>query len=631
MDIDRYRIRIEPPILTELLERELLDDFLRGYQFRFGRGAVLLLARRQPDGLWIIPPGADGRLDPMGGAPTSPPLSFNPLCGYLRNTCGCNQKCLDCDQDKAQKFIDKDQKEVQPYDCWLGLREFAIPLRLGNTTCAVLLVGGQLLPDDFDLDACKGKIRDLKLTTDQEEAALKLLQEISERPSNRQEDNEESVLGYCRDIQTAFQNLIDIFLNAKIAQAKTDLLQEFAEEAAGDSLRDDDWLDGAKARIRDICALFGFSKSSLFARDYSQYRLKLPRGLDSNVSMRVQSILDLGSTDRLLCSSSNELAGKKGLQGLIQALRDDGQPRAYLYFTSRAVGRFRVSTLLAFRGPALSKPDKTFLESFCRVLTQLLDRTNLYEQFVKVETNKEQRVRAKVQEIAHDLKTPLQALRTEVERLRKRVGGIPELSDMCQGVDLALERYCGIEIGVHALVSEIDTAIETVVLEDALRKVCNSLRDLASAKHCLLAPIDSSPNKLFRPTISGIAYELERAFRNLVENAIKYSYEGEPIRFAILERATDKAAAVSITNYGVGILPEEIARVTEKFFRGSMAKANASVSGSGIGLNTVQQIAELHHGWMEIDSFPLEGDAKWKTVVSIWFPVQQQRKGSSHG
>jgi signal transduction histidine kinase len=103
------------------------------------------------------------------------------------------------------------------------------------------------------------------------------------------------------------------------------------------------------------------------------------------------------------------------------------------------------------------------------------------------------------------------------------------------------------------------------------------------------------------PHIQGDRFMLSQALENLVDNAIKYS--GERHTLSIRSWAKDHRLFVEVADHGSGIVPEEIPRVFEKFYRGRTVRSG----GSGLGLAIVKRVMEDHHGTVEVRSVLREG------------------------
>jgi len=108
--------------------------------------------------------------------------------------------------------------------------------------------------------------------------------------------------------------------------------------------------------------------------------------------------------------------------------------------------------------------------------------------------------------------------------------------------------------------------------------------------------------------------KLAQAVRNIVSNAYKYSPGGGPVTIT-LQREGDGAearAALQVTDCGIGMTPEQAARVCERFYR---ADASGNIPGTGLGMAIVKEIVTLHGGEMGIASTAGVG-----TSVSLWLP-----------
>ena len=98
--------------------------------------------------------------------------------------------------------------------------------------------------------------------------------------------------------------------------------------------------------------------------------------------------------------------------------------------------------------------------------------------------------------------------------------------------------------------------------------------------------------------------ELVRALENLVENALKYGAAGKRIDIALTRaqtRAGTPEACLSVRDYGPGIAPEHLPRLTERFYRVDVADSRAQ-GGTGLGLALVKHVLNRHDGRLTIES-----------------------------
>lgn len=114
--------------------------------------------------------------------------------------------------------------------------------------------------------------------------------------------------------------------------------------------------------------------------------------------------------------------------------------------------------------------------------------------------------------------------------------------------------------------------------------------------------------------------KVKQAVFNVLTNAYKYSPSGGPVTVELLELAAcDDAGAmagVRIIDRGIGMTPEQLARVFERFYR---ADASGRHLGTGLGMSLVKDIVDLHRGRVELQSQPGEG-----TTVTLWFPTHRE-------
>jgi signal transduction histidine kinase len=90
---------------------------------------------------------------------------------------------------------------------------------------------------------------------------------------------------------------------------------------------------------------------------------------------------------------------------------------------------------------------------------------------------------------------------------------------------------------------------------------------------------------------------LAQVFTNLLSNAVKYAPGTSEIRVTAWTETGN--VKVSISDDGVGIDPEDVPRLFQRYFR---ARTSTGIAGTGIGLNLVKQIVELHSGSIEVRS-----------------------------
>ncbi len=113
--------------------------------------------------------------------------------------------------------------------------------------------------------------------------------------------------------------------------------------------------------------------------------------------------------------------------------------------------------------------------------------------------------------------------------------------------------------------------------------------------------------------------KLSQALVNILSNACKYSSPGSAVHLSFLADGSERhpMLGVQVADRGVGMNPEQLARVFERFWR---ADASGKTPGTGLGMSLVKEIIELHDGRVEMHSEPGVG-----TRVTLWLPMLDAR------
>jgi two-component system, OmpR family, phosphate regulon sensor histidine kinase PhoR len=205
---------------------------------------------------------------------------------------------------------------------------------------------------------------------------------------------------------------------------------------------------------------------------------------------------------------------------------------------------------------------------------------------------------------SHELRTPLAALSGFIETLqgparddakaRERFLGImqEQARRMARLIDdlLSLSR---IELNAHR---RPDAPVELIPI---VRQVVDGLQTLARDRG---VTIEVEADDAL--TVFGDRDELVRLFENLVENALKYGATGKRVDVKLSRGLTADGraeAVVSVRDYGPGIAPEHLPRLTERFYRVDVRESRAQ-GGTGLGLALVKHILNRHRGRLSIES-----------------------------
>jgi signal transduction histidine kinase len=111
---------------------------------------------------------------------------------------------------------------------------------------------------------------------------------------------------------------------------------------------------------------------------------------------------------------------------------------------------------------------------------------------------------------------------------------------------------------------------------------------------------------------------IEEVLNNLLSNAINYSPDGGKV--AVTAKGFEHIIEIKVSDEGVGIPPEEVPKVFEKFYRVKHPKTR-HITGTGLGLSLVKGIVEAYHGSIGVESAPGKG-----TTFTIILPVMKEEK-----
>ena len=211
-----------------------------------------------------------------------------------------------------------------------------------------------------------------------------------------------------------------------------------------------------------------------------------------------------------------------------------------------------------------------------------------------------------VADISHELRTPIAVLRASTAAMLDSVaepttGQLASLNDEANRLGTIvddLQRLASAEAAaVHLRFALCDLAAVAMSAADSLANIFDQAGVRLERR---LSTVDVRCDR----------QRMREIVTNLLTNAVKFTPSGGLV---VLETASRGGMAMlRVSDSGIGIPPDELPHVAERFYRGGQA---AQVSGSGIGLAVVAELVRGHHGTLHIESEPGKG-----TLVSVEFP-----------
>ncbi len=215
---------------------------------------------------------------------------------------------------------------------------------------------------------------------------------------------------------------------------------------------------------------------------------------------------------------------------------------------------------------------------------------------------------AVLRSVSHDLRTPLTAILTAASALDPRGSPSGEVAEARAVVIEAAMR-------LSRLVEKLLDLSRLQAGELEQRHAGYSLEEVIGEA---IAGVEAGGDSGFRiavdedlPQLWGDAGQIERAFANLLENAVRYS-GGKPV--AVRAHAAGGQVRVRITDQGPGVSPGELERIFLPFYRSPTAEPGHQ--GSGLGLAIARGFVELAGGRITVESLPGQG-----TSFTVELPV----------
>jgi signal transduction histidine kinase len=222
----------------------------------------------------------------------------------------------------------------------------------------------------------------------------------------------------------------------------------------------------------------------------------------------------------------------------------------------------------------------------------------------------EQSRRNMVTDVAHELRTPISNIRGYLEAMRDGLvkpdaAVIGSLHEEAMLLSRLVEDLQELEL---AEAGKLKLVMQSVDVGEIVEKAVTASQAQAVEKGIALSA--AIPDKL--PEVKADPERTGQVLRNLLNNAITHTPAGGSV--TVGARAADGELEVSVRDTGVGIAPEQLPHIFNRFYRADQSRAR-STGGAGLGLAIVKELVEMQGGHVRAESTPGEGSRFYFTLA----------------
>lgn len=217
-----------------------------------------------------------------------------------------------------------------------------------------------------------------------------------------------------------------------------------------------------------------------------------------------------------------------------------------------------------------------------------------------------------VANVSHELKTPMGALGLLAETLLSETEPAvsKRLAERIHTEAFRVSRIIDDLLDLSRIESEESPPREPVMISLVIAEAVERVRAAADQRRIKIEVDEPSPPII----VPGDRRQLTSAVYNLLENSVKFSYEGSEIE--VSGRSEGENAVIEVRDHGIGIPARELDRIFERFYRVDHGRSRAT-GGTGLGLAIVRHVANNHHGTVHVESREGEG-----SVFTLEFPLR---------
>lgn len=200
---------------------------------------------------------------------------------------------------------------------------------------------------------------------------------------------------------------------------------------------------------------------------------------------------------------------------------------------------------------------------------------------------------------AHELRTPLAAIRSSIEVALSKQRNLPDYTSLLSEI---IDESSSLELLVNQLLLLSETEAERLIVnatpvrfDELVERAVDMFSGVAEYRDVRLG---CSP--LPTMSLAGNSHHLRQVIYNLLDNALKFTDPGGQVNVVLTQ--VGQWAQLTVCDSGIGIRPEDLPHVFDRFFRCQRGAKEAEVKGTGLGLSICRSIVHAHGGSIEVTS-----------------------------
>jgi signal transduction histidine kinase len=209
-----------------------------------------------------------------------------------------------------------------------------------------------------------------------------------------------------------------------------------------------------------------------------------------------------------------------------------------------------------------------------------------------------------VSNASHELRTPITAIKAQIEVMLMQERSKEEYINTLKSIDEDIDNFMQLISSLSELARTNEDNIDASPTKVPLIEIiAESRAEILRGKprYKIDLQIENLPEQEHENYVPGNPALLKSAFKNLIENACKFSPE---LKCEVSMIFVDQHILVTVIDDGIGISEDELPHIFEPFYR---ANDTRGIAGHGIGLSLVNKIIELHKGKIWVTSVPSVG------------------------